>query len=294
MLKKKNKLVFIAVALFCSSLVLQNKSFAAGSTVSPAFLRFTISDKVKEQTSAVAIKNNNDVTTQYEVGIVDVSAASGSLVPQESVSELTKSLFTVSDSTIVLLKDQSKNVIVTAKNTAALPPGGVYAALTVKQKAVDGQKNSVNQAVSVGLFLVKEDGAIRSLELVARPHTRLWFTRPKTSSFAFKNNGNVDLVPRAVLTITGGTSSYAKALFNEVSVPLFAGQSKNFNADIHYQKQMLPGRYTVVGSYRYDGQQTPLIETYSVWYIPAWSVAICVSLLFMILIVIKKRKRVQK
>jgi hypothetical protein len=230
----------------------------------------------------------------YSANIVDVQTETGSLLPKETASTETSTLFVVDKSSFRLEPGKSLNIFVEANNSSKVSPGGHYGAILIRQMSADTSRQvPINQVVSVGLFLVKEDGAIRQLELSEKNKNTMWYTRQKRVEYLLKNTGNSDVTPRITTTITQGARTYAKATFNENSVPLFAGQERSYSSAFVYQKTMLPGRYTKSVAYRYDGQQDQTVIQSKFWYVPVWTFVTVFVVFFGILIVIvgsKKRR----
>lgn len=267
----KNKCFFSAVIVVACLTLLPRIAF--GMTVSPAFLQFTISEKNQEQVVPLSVKNDTGVRVEYDVRIVDVDTDTGSLLPMDTVSPKTVSVFSVDKPTFMLDPGQSVNIFVIAKNNTDLAPGGHYGALLVKQKSASANEQvPLNQIVSVGIFLVKEDGAVKDITLVSELANGIYFNMPKQTNIVLKNNGNVDVAPRGFVAISRGTQLVVKKAYNETSKPVFAGKEQLYTISTLTQKLHIPGKYTMTVSYRSDAAGMQKIATSTFWYIPLWSI----------------------
>lgn len=290
------RLSFILAGIVIGSVTFYVKpTYASGMTVSPTYLRFSVSSQKTTSTGLVSLKNNGSRTVTYRASIVDVDAETGTLLPLGTTSETTAKLFSVSDPEISLQPNQLINVRVTANNIAELSPGGHYAALYLQQVNTLETKMTVpiNQVVVVGLFLTKEDGVVRELSFTSPNNKLVWFKLPKTQLINVSNGGNVDVVPRGFIAFVRGTKTYHKTLFNETSQPVFPHKSKVYTVNFSDTGIFWPGKYTKITSLRYDGQPQQEISYITVWYIPLWSLVVAgciVVAIFMLLKTLKHKK----
>lgn len=262
---------------------------ALGMTVSPAFIRLSVSDNKQTSSGLINLKNNESNTIFYSATVADVDTSSGTLLPLDSTSELTSKIFNVSVSEFNLLPNQSIDITVTANNLAGLSPGGHYACLYLKHLSDSKTESSVliNQVISVGIFLTKEDGVLKNLSYTLPDTRQIWFTLPKTQNIKVTNNGNVDVVPRGFIAITRGTKTYRKTIFNETSQPIFAATTKEYTVPIIDTKIIWPGRYQKTISLRYDGQAQQEISYSTFWYVPMWSFVV-IGVVILVLFKTKK------
>ncbi len=288
---RKSKYFLLLTLIVCGTFVAT--VHAAGMTVSPAYIRFSIANDKSVDTATITVRNDSSQAVQYKAEVTDVSSDTGVLAPLDSVSTVTKSTFGLSVSDFTLQSGQSINIVVKATNTGSLAPGGHYAAATVRQVfAVKNRQQPLTQIVSVGIFLTKEDGATRQVKLRTQPTKSIQFRTIKKEDLLFTNTGNVEVVPRAVINITRGTQTYQKALVNESSSVVFPGKDRSFDASYTKLKAMPIGRYTKTIAYRYDGQKDQTIVTENFWYVPISFVSNCVVLLLLLLLtfIVKRRK----
>ena len=279
-----------SVGLLALALLLfSHAASATGTTVAPAYIRLSISPNKPTDTAAIALRNDYDVKLSYDLSLVDVDIETGALTPLDLASDLTKSLLSISESSVTLQPKQSVNVSVYAKNVDTASPGGHYAALLIKP--VDQTKKSrVTQGISVGILVAKEDGMVRKLT-IEDPSAMKWLINwPKQEKLAFKNEGNIELVPRGFVSYSRAGKEYKKTMFNEVSLPIFAGKTKTFSVEHKQFGFMWPGRYLRTVSYRYDGQTEQSFTKTAVWYLPWWSILTLVVAILIGARIIKSRR----
>lgn len=274
-----------------AALLLTNGVYAASTTVAPAFVRLSVSAQQPQDIASIAITNNGDNEVMYALSITDVDVSTGTLLPKETTSELTKQFLQLKDQTVVAQPKKSAAAVVTAKNIEQLPPGGHYAALKItpiinNEKA---KKSNIQQAFSVPIFVTKQDGAIKTLQAIVSTGGALHIGSLPNVKVTIKNTGNVDGVVRGFVSYIRGNNTYGKQTFNENSVPLFAGQQQQFTVLAPQKTLNFVGRYTAVVSYKLDGQEQPAIYTASGWFIPWWCVWVCILLAIIAYILIHKR-----
>lgn len=294
-MSRKNRVVSaLSLLLFVAILSVVQVASASGVTVSPTFLKLSVSAQQESSSDIVSVKNNSERVLSYSASIVDVDTESGTLLPLNSTSELTTNVFKVNTPEFILQPEQTVNIKITAQNIEELSPGGHYAALHIQQLADSTESGSVpiNQVIAVGLFLVKEDGAIRDLSFSIANQKRIWFTMPKSQKITVNNTGNVDLVPRGFVAVEKDEKIYQKVLFNETSQPVFPYQSKDYNLEFGKVNLVWPGRYREVVSLRYDGQAEQELTYHTVWYLPVWSLGLFCVLAAVIFVLLKRLKSI--
>lgn len=278
--------IFTSFLLFFSG-----AAHAVTSTVAPAFVRLDVSTQQPTATANVAITNNEDFAQTYNTSITDIDVATGSLLPLNSAGELTKKLLQTNLSTISVEAKKSAVVTITAHDFDLLPPGGHYAALKIEPiiTAVKPKVSNIQQAFSVPIFVTKLDGAIRTLQATIDAGPIVNFgTLPKVS-ITIKNTGNVDGVPRGFVSFVRGSQTYQKTSFNDTSVPLFANQQHTFDIAAPHNKPKFIGRYSLVVSYKFDGQENPTIYTQTGWLVPWWFIWLFVILVLFITLLVRHR-----
>ncbi len=282
------KILFgIAVAAICC--LTSVPAYAGRSlTVSPGFVRVPLSGDTTVPFS-VSIKNDFEQAVSVEVTITDADTTAGNVRPLATSESAAAKAVQIVQTRYDIEPQKSVNIQANARS-ADLPSGGHYAALVIKP--VDQNLSAqvpLQQAVSVGLFLAKTEGARFALGLEAGVPRGVTFSRPKNVWLRFKNEGNIDITPYASVSITKGSEIIARTTVNEGSRMLFAGQKIEYTPSLEYVRSFLPDYYKTRVVYRYAGQNTP--QTYSVgfWYVPWWTVLLLCAIMLTVF-----RKRVRK
>lgn len=252
----------------------QTASAAGGITVAPAFLRVSVSNKQPVQDVAVAVKNNFSGPIALDASISSVDQRRGLLVPTEKASPDLTNIVSVVPAQFELQPGQSINLSLKITNSIQLSPGGHYAALLIKQAYVEGSNVPLKPILSISLYVIKEDGAVRKISLLTPELPSLALRVPKSVDLTFQNIGNVDVVPRATLLLAGhGGQVYAKGVVNEESIPVFPnGQVKLRSTLTTLHKIRWPGRYQLYVQYRSDGQKETKLVRADFLYTPWWSI----------------------
>lgn len=286
-----------AWVLACLLLFIPNSLFALSSTVTPAFVRLSVSDAQQKDSVNIAVTNNNDAPVTYALTITDVDVSTGSLLPTNNVSELTKKVVKLQIQSITIAPKKSGVVVVGAENDAQLSPGGHYVALKI-EPVITSTKNTqsnVQQVLSVPIFITKEDGATHELSATINAGSRLHIGSLPKVSVTLKNTGNTDGAPHGFVSIIRGSTTYEKQTFNDTSLPLFASQEHTFEITPKLKSPTFIGRYQTIVSYKLDGQEQPTIYSRTSWFVPWWSVAFIAILLVLTVIIKNKssKKRVK-
>ena len=233
-----------------------NASPKSGITVEPAFVVIQLTPNDSTKTSAINIKNENSYAVSLNLSLKEVDVSSGILAP-------TKEIDTNQDQTVVVDKNNfdlaagaSSTVTVTVVNTSSLPPGGTYRALVIKQFSKADASVAMQTAISASIFITKQQGAIRSLDLNDIIIKQTLWQEPSGVLLTFKNTGNTHVVPRGIVAVTNKDKSsfYKKGTINQESITVFPGKSMTISSQLTIlQKSWLPSKQKVVVQYRFDG-----------------------------------------
>lgn len=277
--QKSHRLALIFFAIILAIILPSNYAAASSTTVAPAYLRFSVSEQSPSSTAAFAVVNNSSRTVAYTAKIVDVDVQSGSLTPIDSASLATKSMFSLQQASFSLVAGQSVNVLVNAYHSAAAAPGGHYAAVLLSQdQPINNTKPTIQNMVSVGLFLVKEEGVVRQLQTKTSLLPAIVTSLPSKDTISIKNTGNSDVVPSGYVMLKKGDNVLSKAIFNDQSRSLFANTTYEFTADFSSIKGQWPGKYTREVLVRYNGQEAAEVTVSNFWYLPVWSMLLSIFL----------------
>jgi hypothetical protein len=123
---------------------------------------------------------------------------------------------------------------------------------------------------------------------------RSLFSLPEYVDIAYKNQGNVALIPRGVITVSKGPgdTKIAQGIINDRSIPLFQSEGIRIRTDLtEYHKPRLPGRYKLTVQYRYENQADYQTATVVFWYIPkVYPLTFAVALLLAIYLAPRRRR----
>lgn len=242
----------------------------SGLSFTPAFLRVTLPKGENVQYASVAIRNNTTAAAKLKASVVDVDINSTELTPLSSTNSAAARAITVTNPTITLQPAQSINLMVKVDGTR-LASGGQYASILIKEEVLSAGKSvPITQAVSIGVFVIKEEGSVRSLTIQSRLPSGVRFNAPKKLDLQLKANGNLAVIPHAAITVQEGDEVIAKATINDRSESIMPDQNKTFPVNFSYEKSLSPGRHTVLVTYRYEGQPVPEVKEATFWYLPAW------------------------
>lgn len=270
----KTTLLLMVAGFLCTAHSLMGRVSAAGSlTIAPAFARISISQTEPVQDIAIALKNDYQSTIVVAAAFSAVDISNGALVPADTGDTSIISALSVSRPEFTLEPGQSVNVGVRVTNVDSLAPGGHYAALLFKQRTEASQQVPLEPAISVALFVVKEDGAVRDVAAKLSPLRTITTGLPKTVDVTFSTSGNVDVVPHASVSIvrTVSTNIFSQGVVNESSVPLYPGKELTLRTELTpVNSPRWPGKYAALLRYRYEGQPTAQESAVWFWYIPFW------------------------
>lgn len=262
----------------------------SGFAVSPAFAQVEVRSDVPSAGYTLQIVNHNAVGQNFVLSVVDFGAldeSGGVAFLGSPVSELEHkyglaSWMSLEKNTVYVAAGQTAAVKVAVDNRQSLAPGGHYAA--VLATAVNdpgtpaGDRVGVKQVVSSLVLVTKDGGARADLKLVSQDGRGDWWSLPSAVVQRFQNTGNVHVVPRGVIELKDPAGRVVKrAAINDGSQVILPESFRQYKTALQSLKAaILPGRYKLVSTYRYDGiEATAKLET-SFWYagqIVVWIVA---------------------
>ena len=193
--------------------------------------------------------------------------------------------------------NQSIDIKITVRNSATLKPGGTYAALVVRQTGDASNAVNLQPAIGAGIFITKEEGAIRALGATEFAIKRFMFGEPTSVAVTFKNTGNVQVVPRGQVLVTNQSLAifYKKGIINQESFTLLPNKIIRLNIPLQkIQSSFLPSRQKVILQYRYDGSEQVQTIVKQIVYIPIFAVITLILVLLLIVIIAKKFRNRKK
>ncbi len=252
-----------------------------GITLTPAIVNVDLEAGQTKAEFKLTVTNNTKLDQVLTLSSVDFKASnqSGGLAFEgNDVNQLANkhglaSWLVIDKEPIGLAPGKSKTVTVTVDNRDDLSPGGHYAAVLFKANTPDsaGGLNQValNQVVSSLIFVRKIDGAQYNLKLLNTAVSTNFFKLPSTANITIKNTGNVQAIPRGIITINDPLSKeVSRGIVNIDSNQVLPDSTRLFQVSLFKtSRAWLPGKYTVTVQYRYDGSPTVKEAKTSYWYV---------------------------
>jgi len=257
-----------------------------GITVTPAVVQIDLAKTQTAATFSIQVTNNTRSTQSLAVSSLDfrsLNDTGGLTFIGNDVNQLTNkhglaSWLVADPHPIVLAPGATKTATLSVENRADLAPGGHYAAVLFKADG-DASKNagtnqvSLNQVVSSLVFVRKLDGSNPKLSLTTVTHNGSLFSLPTTVNAVFQDDGNVQEVPRGLVTVTApGRGEIMRGLVNTDSNLLLPDSSRLYQIPLHQSRgSWWPGVHHMLVEYRLDGSSEIQSAKVSFWYIqPVW------------------------
>lgn len=255
---------------------------ATGITVSPAFQNIDILPGQASTSQSFSIANNDDVPVAFSLTAVDMGSLddTGGVVFSGLPAGYADNYgiakwVTLPQRTIVIPPRTTRtvNFIITSDDT--LRDGGHYGAIIINaQDAAQTVENQIkfDPQTATLLFIRKIGREVFGLRLEQPvPVNALW-RLPDNLTLRMKNEGNVHIVPRGVLKITGPGGRVAKqGIINSESSLVLPERSRNYQVKLQdFGWWRLPGRYKIDVAYRYDGLNQFMIaeQSFFFWNLP--------------------------
>ena len=251
------------------------QSSAAGFTVSPAYFTAQVGSKQSKTSIAVSVRNDFDVPINIELSLNGLDIRNNALIPSTQTESGFEGVVTFDSSTTSIPAHSSKNINIDIHDTPSLAPGGHFISLLLKQvgdnASVGASQLSLKSAVSVAVYIIKEDGAVRSLNATDFKLRHSLFSFPNRVDTTFLNEGNVVVVPRGIVRIApaGSSDSTVQAVLNAGSIPIYPKSTVTVRTRIFPgQSTYLPTNFNAVLTYRVDGVGRTKIVRASFLYVP--------------------------
>lgn len=265
-----------------------------GITVAPAVVSIVLEVNDTQNTAKVGVTNNtqNRVTLTAQVKGVDES--NGVLAPSKKLDNNLQDIITIDKSEFSLDAGESTEITISVKNSTALNPGGTYTSLVVGQVQESTGNVNVRSAVAAGIFITKQQGAARVLKLNSFDINRILLNEPSSVTLGFKNEGNVLIVPRGVVSTIDNNNLYQKGVINKESLTVYPGKEVKLEVPLLNVKSAIkPSHQNIIVQYRFDGSDDIKSVTKTIWYIPIY-IYILVLVIFLlcliVFILLNKRK----
>jgi hypothetical protein len=272
-LPRLSLLAGLALALFSltTSTAEAQQPPTAGITVAPASITLELSKGTATQEGAIGIRNNSAQPVRLSAAIRGLEQATdGSLAPSTKIDPGIAKALSVDRSEFILDAGKSVNLKLRAQDNPELMPGGHYASLFIREVQASGQNLMLSQAVSVRIFMIKENGAVRALSVESVRDNGGLFSVPSAVTVTFGNPGNVGVVPRASVGVYDPRGRMvASGVLNIESVMVQPGKQAQLRAAVVGQgRAWLPGKYVQRVMYRYEGSDEQITGSASMIIIP--------------------------
>lgn len=265
----------------------------SGITVSPASITAQVGSAQRQATASVGVRNNFSVPVTITAALNGIDLRNNSLLPTNKTDTGLAEIITINPAEITIPPQSSRNITIIVTDKLSLAPGGHYVSLLITQSAASGpnanSQLSLKPAVSAVIYIIKEDGAIRSIKAKAIKLNHSLFSLPGFADVTFYNDGNVASLPRGILTVRQGKKDdiLAQAIVNQESVPLYPQQTTALRSQfVGYVNPKLPSRVVVTLDYRPDGQSETKSLSTSSWYVPVSSLILIVLALLILSLLI--------
>lgn len=252
-----------------------------GFLVSPYFQEINIQ---KDQTSAsfsVDVRNNTGSPAVFRVSVLDFGTLdeSGGVAFLGSTDNLKYSLaswVSLSNDTLVLKPGETQTVKGMVENRESLSPGGHYGAIFFKIEDGGNEMNAKNDLVAFNpsfaslLFARKVGGETYGLNLNNVDFAKGFFVLPSRIKLRFQNAGNVHVIPRGTAEISDPLGrQVAKNIINNESSIILPETFRVFPGTFRQTApSVIPGRYSLIVKYRYDGKDDFAAERINFFLIP--------------------------
>lgn len=249
---------------------LSQVSADGGVTVAPAIANISLSKTEPHQVLSISVRNNFTSPVELTANLAVLALENGRLIPKDQPDQEVAAYTTLTPQQFRLTPNQSINIHLEFNDQDSLAPGGHYAQLLIKSTNPNPQAGiGLQPAISVILYITKEDGAVRALGLSNLTIPKINFVWPTEVNLEFINSGNVLVVPRAQASLNRGPTILSSTAVNQESIPVFSEHRIHLLARFSNQRfQWLPGRYNITVQYRYDGSDDLKLLQQSFWYFP--------------------------
>ena len=259
------------MALFMFNATVQAAPPAQGLTLSPAVVTIGVSQTESEKSATITIKNNYSVPVVLTASLRGVDQDNGVIAPASELDENLRTIISLNKVEFALAPNESSSVTVTVKNSSKLHPGGTYAALVIKQIGTANNNVGIYPAIGAGIFITKEEGAVRALDVSEFSYQRKLLGEPSSATIIFKNTGNVQVVPRGQVLVTSQNlkTFYSKGIVNQESFTLLPAKYIKLTTPlIKVNSGLLPSQQKIIIQYRYDGTDQVQTIVRSLWHVP--------------------------
>ena len=279
----------------------------SGFLISPFFQELNVGKDQENVPFSIEVKNTTGSPVVFRISVLDFGTLdeSGGVAFLGSSDTLKYSLaswVTLPNDTLVLKPGESQKVTGTVENRESLSPGGHYGAVFFKIE--DGEQGLLDNQAPVAfdpsfaslLFVRKNGGEVYGLDLSRIDFTPGLFSLPDTIRERFQNTGNVHVTPRGTVELTDPLGRLVmKSIINTESGIILPESFRLYPGTFFSVAPLLvPGRYTMTTSYRYDGKTDAVTRNIAFVLIPPSFVLVIIVAASVAIVFWKKRKNNEK
>jgi hypothetical protein len=259
-----------------------------GFVVSPIYQNVSVSGDQQQPHYVVTLTNHSDADQAFKLSTVDFGSlqnSAGVAFLGTSSSDFAKkyglsALMALDTDSVTVKAGQRQDIGVTIKNSDTLTSGGHYGAIMATAQTAPGGAGAkprvgVFEVLSSLILLIKQPGATGGLDLTAQSENSGLGTMPTTVTDKFANTGNSHVVPRGTVVVKDPLGrAVERGALNENSGIILPEGSRSYDTPLMtLARATMPGSYTVVTTYRYDGTEATKTYTSSFWYLGEWGMA---------------------
>jgi hypothetical protein len=249
--------------------------------ISPAFRDISITQGQAEVPYTLQLTNRAGFDQNFRLSVVDFGSldeSGGVAFLGTPSSELDHhyglaSWVRLEKDAVFVPAGQTVQVAAAIENRPSLASGGHYGAIlaTAVTEAGGSQVDlrvGVKQVLSALILVTKEGGVERNLALVSQTADNQAWRLPTRVNHRFQNAGNVHVVPRGVTEVRDPLGHVlARGALNEASGEILPESFRQYSTKLlKVGSGWLPGRYSLVTTYRYDGTDSTKTFTTYFWY----------------------------
>lgn len=279
-------------------------------SLSPLFYEVTFESGDTEKAVKVEISNRTDTDAEFFLSAVDFGTLdeSGGVAFLGGTGDFERryglaSWIRLPTDRLVLPAGETETVSIAIENKESLSPGGHYGAVAFQLESSSDEKSdmplvSVRSSFASLFFVKKTGGEVMKLEYADIQNIgKDTFGIPEKISLRFRNSGNTHLVPRGVVTVRDPWGrAVRKGVINEESGRILPESYRIYGVSLkEMASAFLPGRYTILIEYRYDGSEefvaVPTRTTSPVLLILIWTAGVALGIFFGVFCVKKFLKK---
>ncbi len=284
------------------------ESTTKGFTISPPFQEVVVSENQVKTSFSVEITNNSSFSQTLRLSIFDfgtLDESGGVAFLGSKPSDWQKkyglaSWVSLEKDSVIIAPMSSEKIHVMIDNKESLSPGGHYAGLMATLvRDAQGEKNivGINQVFTSLIFAKKIGGEKYDLLLNRTDLDRFYaLTMPDEVKLRFQNRGNVHVVPRGVITVRDYFNRIvAQGTINPESSIITPESFRVYPVMVRaVSPAFVPGRYTVMVQYRYDGKDDFSELQYTTYFFGQLNIVLGLVIVCLLFVFIVKHRHKDK